>query len=301
MSAFDGIDASVAAAHEQEMAAGRRFGFGQNWRNFARRVDADAIAQAEKSLLDLLSRDDGTCGALEGTTFLDAGCGSGLFTLAALRQGALVTAFDFDPDSVGTTRALLATHHEGGSAVPVLHGSVLDERFLATLEEFDVVYSWGVLHHTGAMWEACRNVARRVRQGGTLVIALYADAGVVSRVWWAIKRAYVGLPTLLQVPFAVVLLLPIEVVALARSLARLRPLSYVRRWTRYQSLRGMSRWHDHLDWIGGFPYEYSSREETVEFFEALGFEHELTVPAVAWGNNEFVFRRTATITPLAEM
>ncbi|MDA2983871.1 MAG: class I SAM-dependent methyltransferase [Actinomycetota bacterium] len=296
MSAFDGIDPYVAAAHQQEMAAGRRFGFGRNWRNFAQHVDADAIAQAEESLLGLLSRAHVTHGALEGTTFLDAGCGSGLFTLAALRQGALVTAFDFDPDSVVATRTLLAAHHGGRGADAVLHGSVLDEQFLMGLGEFDVVYSWGVLHHTGAMWDACRNVARRVRSGGTLVVALYADVGPVSRLWWGIKRVYVGLPSFLQVPFAVLLLVPIEVVALVRSLVRFDPLNFVRRWTRYRSLRGMSRWHDHLDWIGGFPYEYSTREETIGFFVALGFEHERTVPAVAWGNNEFVFRRTGEVT-----
>ncbi len=300
MSAFDGIDPNVAAAHQQEMAAGRRFGFGRNWRNFARRVDEDAITQAEESLLDLLSLERVTHGALRGLTFLDAGCGSGIFSLAALRQGAQVTAFDFDPDSVRTTRALIALHHGGDGGGEVLHGSVLDERFLATLDEFDVVYSWGVLHHTGAMWDACRNVARRVCPGGKLVIALYADVGFVSRVWWAIKRVYVGLPSFLQIPFATLLLLPIELVALVRSLLRLDPLSYGRRWIRYRSLRGMSRWHDHLDWIGGFPYEYSSREETVEFFAALGFELERAVPAVAWGNNEFVFRRVGAVTTPGE-
>jgi SAM-dependent methyltransferase len=288
------LDPELAAAHRAEIGTGRRFGFGRNWRSFAEGVDPSAIAEAERSILGLLAP---TCLArderLDGLRFLDAGCGSGLFTLAALRLGATVTAFDLDPDSVLTTRALVDTHgpKDADARLTLLHGSVLDEDFLAGLGEFDIVYSWGVLHHTGAMWEACTKVASAVRKGGGLAIALYHDAGRASTAWWYVKRLSVTLPRPFSVAFAGVLLLPIEVYALVRSLGRLDPVGYAQRWTRYRSLRGMSRWHDHLDWVGGFPYEWAGPAEVIARFEAQGFTHLLTVDAVAWGCNEFTFRR----------
>jgi 2-polyprenyl-6-hydroxyphenyl methylase/3-demethylubiquinone-9 3-methyltransferase len=288
------LDPALAAAHRAEIGTGRRFGFGRNWRSFAEGVEPSAIAEAERSILCLLAPTDlMRDGRLEGLRFLDAGCGSGLFTLAALRLGATVTAFDFDPDSVLTTRSLVDAHGPEDAEVrlTLLHGSVLDEDFLAGLGEFDIVYSWGVLHHTGAMWDACTKVASAVRPGGGLTIALYHDAGRASTVWWYVKRLSVALPRPLFVAFAGVLLLPIEAYALLRSLGRLDPAGYVRRWTRYRSLRGMSRWHDHLDWVGGFPYEWAGPDEVIAHLEAQGFTHLLAVDAVAWGCNEFTFRR----------
>ena len=288
------LDPAVTMAHRDELRKGRRFGFGQNWSHFAPRIDASAIAEAEQSVLELL-RPTGRVqgGRLDGVRFLDAGCGSGLFSLAALRLGAIVTAFDYDPDSVLTTRRLVDAQAspEEAARLTLLHGSVLDREFLEGLGAFDVVYSWGVLHHTGAMWEACRSIATNVARDGALVVALYHDAGRASEIWWRIKRMSAALPRLLQVPLAAVVLVPIEGYALLRSLARRDPRSYVRRWTQYRSLRGMSRWHDHLDWVGGFPYEWASREAVVNFFEAEGFAHLMTVDATAWGCNEFTFRR----------
>jgi len=288
------LDPTLTAAHRAEVGTGRRFGFGRNWRSFAEGVDPSAIEEAERSLLHLLAptglvRD----GRLDGLRLLDAGCGSGLFTLAALRLGATVTAFDLDPDSVLTTRALVVAHgpDDAEERFTLLHGSVLDEGFLAGLGQFDIVYSWGVLHHTGAMWDACSRVAGAVRPGGGLAVALYHDAGRASSVWWYVKRLSVALPSPLQVVLAGILLLPIEAYALVRALGRLDPWGYVHRWTRYRSLRGMSRWHDHLDWVGGFPYEWARPSEVIARFEAQGFTHLLTVDAVAWGCNEFTFRR----------
>jgi 2-polyprenyl-6-hydroxyphenyl methylase/3-demethylubiquinone-9 3-methyltransferase len=292
----DDLDAVALESHQQELAGGRRFDFGGNWWNYAGTVDGAAIAEAERSLISLLPEASVRGGRLDEVRMLDAGCGSGLFSVAALRLGARVTAFDFDPNSVRTTRQMVdtwtdSTHSNG--RFRLLHGSVLDEDFLAGLGTFDVVYSWGVLHHTGSMWEACRNVARRVAPGGTLVVALYHDTGMTSSVWWYLKRLYVALPRLLQPVLAVLLLAPIEVFALVRALLQGAPGSYVRRWTEYRSRRGMSRWHDHLDWVGGFPYEYASREEVRRRFAAEGFEVIRINEAIAWGNNEFVLVRAS--------
>jgi 2-polyprenyl-6-hydroxyphenyl methylase/3-demethylubiquinone-9 3-methyltransferase len=62
--------------------------------------------------------------------------------------------------------------------------------YLAALCKFDV-YSWGVLHHTGSMWQALENAILPVRSGGLLFIAIYNDQGGVSGRWASIKRAYV--------------------------------------------------------------------------------------------------------------
>lgn len=290
-----GLDAAAQRAHHEELARGRRFAFGANWSRFAASVDQEAVAEAERSLLELIPVELITDGhRLDGVRFLDAGCGSGLFSLAALRLGASVVAFDFDPDSVRTTRRIVDGWMDDVTLqgrFTLLHGSVLDQAFLEALGTFDIVYSWGVLHHTGDMWTACHNAAARVGPEGALVIALYHDTGWTSTAWWFVKRVYVALPSPLQRVLAVLLLLPVELVALVRAAVRLAPAHYIRRWTAYRSLRGMSRWHDHLDWIGGFPYERASREEVIAFHTARGFRHVRTVPAVAWGNNEFTFTR----------
>jgi len=290
------LDPALAAEHGRELREGRRFRFGRNWSHYARSVDAAAIDEAERSLLGLLTASGLARGnRLDGLRFLDAGCGSGLFTLAALRLGANVVAFDFDPDSVLTTQRLIDANDTGSQSqsppVMLLHGSVLDEDFMTGLGQFDIVYSWGVLHHTGSMWEACGRAAAAVRPGGALVVALYHDAGRMSTIWWWIKRLSARLPAPMQTLLAGLLLIPIEFFALGRSLVRLDPAGYLRRWSDYRSMRGMSRWHDHLDWVGGFPYEWAAPDEVIAFCREFGFTHRLTVDAIAWGCNEFTFVR----------
>ncbi len=147
-----------------------RFAFGKNWRAYARTVDGQTLNHGKESLADLLELD------FEGRSFLDVGCGSGLFTASAALMGAEVTAFDFDTDSVATTLSLLERFDIGGASSPsVRQGSILDSDFLEQLGRFDIVYSWGVLHHTGAMWQALENIAGLVKPGGVLAIALYND------------------------------------------------------------------------------------------------------------------------------
>ena len=69
-------------------------------------------------------------------------------------------------------------------------GSALDATYLAGLGGFELVYSWGVLHHTGAMWQALENAAIPVVDGGRLFVAIYNDQGWISGYWRAVKRLY---------------------------------------------------------------------------------------------------------------
>jgi 2-polyprenyl-6-hydroxyphenyl methylase/3-demethylubiquinone-9 3-methyltransferase len=172
----------------------------------------------------------------------------------------------------------------------VEEGSALDTDYIRSLGEFDVVYSWGVLHHTGQMWRALENAHLPLVSGGKLFIAIYNDTGSQSARWRWIKKTYNRLPRLLKTPFALLVSAPEEAKSIVRSLLRLRPLEYIRSWTQYGKRRGMSRWHDLIDWVGGYPYEVAKPEEIFEFYKARGFKlTRLRCGGVGLGCNEFVF------------
>ena len=266
-----------------------RFGFGENWRRFLDVLDDERIGEAERSLTAWLGQ-----GSLQGKSFLDAGCGSGLFSLAAVRLGAArVHSFDYDRDSVGC--ALELRKRYGGEHVhwTVERGDVLDEDYLDNLSTYDVVYSWGVLHHTGDMWRALRTVERAVAPEGRLFIAIYNDQRMVSRYWTLVKRIFNLLPAALRVPYAVAVMAPRELASLAVQTLRGRPQDYVHSWTRYKATRGMSRWHDLLDWVGGYPFEVAKPEEIFALYHRCGFQLAgLRTCGGGLGCNEFLFERS---------
>lgn len=78
-------DLPTTSVHGEEIAAGERFEFGANWASFLKELDDDRIRQAEVSLQKMLGMK-----TLTGKAFIDIGCGSGLFSLAAKRLGARV-------------------------------------------------------------------------------------------------------------------------------------------------------------------------------------------------------------------
>jgi SAM-dependent methyltransferase len=158
------------------------------------------------------------------------------------------------------------------------------------LGQFDIVYSWGVLHHTGDLGKAMREAARHVAPKGIFVFALYRRTRLDS-FWIAEKRWYsTASPTAQSCARA-----------LYRGALRLGLLATGRNYRThretYRSRRGMSLDHDIHDWLGGYPYESISAKEIETLMASLGF---VPVKCIArktgWGLlgsgcDEFVYRR----------
>ena len=234
--------------HATEVARGERFEFGRNWARFLEVLDEERISSAERALQAMLGP------RLDGMRFLDIGSGSGLSSLAARRLGARVQSFDYDPQSVACTTELRRRYFPSDPDWTIERGSALDADYVRRLGKFDLVYSWGVLHHTGSMWAGLENAAVPVAPGGRLFIAIYNDTGTQSRRWHWIKKTYNELPGALQTPFAIGVVMPRELKTLAGATLRGRPQEYLRSWSHYRHLRGMNKWHDIIDWVGGYPY-----------------------------------------------
>jgi SAM-dependent methyltransferase len=228
---------------------------------------------------------------LSGKSFLDIGSGSGLSSLAAHYLGATVHSFDFDEVSVNCTEELRRQYGHKSRDWVVGRGDVLDEGFMRSLGEFDIVYSWGVLHHTGNMSLALKQSRERVRPGGLLFVAIYNDQGSASRRWRWIKRTYNRLPVALRflvaLPSAVWLWGPTVI----RDASQGNPFAS---WRQSERERGMSPWHDLKDWIGGYPFEVASPDAIIMPMQREGFVlRNLVCRTTGHGCNEYVFQRVS--------
>jgi len=259
-----------------------RFAFGENWSKYAQLVDEERIAAATTSLTSMLGVE-----GLRGRSFLDIGCGSGLFSVAAARLGARVHAFDYDPDSVATTRRMVDAFAPDAD-IRVEQGDALDRDYVSSLGTHDVVYSWGVLHHTGALWRAMDNAARCVRPGGLLFIALYNHQIFWSTYWTVVKRAYCRSPRPVQAILYGAYTVQQTLRGLVVDVLRGRDPR-----ARYRvGPRGMSIQRDRLDWLGGYPFETVRPVQVRQWAQGQDLD-EVRAELVGrrLGCNQFVFRR----------
>ncbi|MCG2726733.1 MAG: class I SAM-dependent methyltransferase [Elusimicrobia bacterium] len=266
------------------MSDKNRFDFGKNWMKFIRYIDEKKIEEAVKSLQSNLKAEN-----LKGKTFIDVGCGSGLFSLAAMRLKAdRVISFDFSEGSVNATRCLKANYHKDNDKWIIMQGSVLNKELVLSLGKFDIVYSWGVLHHTGDMYQALENVIPLVKSDGQLFIAIYNNQGIVSSIWKKVKLVHNKLPDIFKLPYVFLIAFAFEfkcaLVSMVRGKSPFHRLS--------DSKRGMSIFIDWVDWIGGYPFEVACPEKIFNFYREKGFSLEvLKTCGGGYGNNEFVFRK----------
>jgi 2-polyprenyl-6-hydroxyphenyl methylase/3-demethylubiquinone-9 3-methyltransferase len=272
--------------NQDEIARGERFAFGDNWARFLETLSEARIERAETSLKEMLELD-----SLDGLRFLDAGSGSGLFSLVARRLGATVHSFDYDPQSVACAQELKRRYFADDPNWTIEEASVLDETYCRQLGKFDIVYSWGVLHHTGAMWRALENIATLAKSGGKLWIAIYNDQGAASRRWLTVKKAYNAAPNILRWlvlwPAFFRLWGPTSI----RDVLKGTPMQTWRRYTS-ENPRGMSPWRDVIDWVGGLPFEVATPEALFNFYKQRDYQLEtMKTCGGGLGCNELVFSR----------
>ena len=272
----------------EEIERRARFEFGANWARFLAQLDEERIAAAQASLQQMLG-----LSSLAGLRFLDIGSGSGLFSLAARRLGASVHSFDYDPKSVACAQELRRRYFPSDPSWRIEQGSVLHVEYMRSLGEFDVVYSWGVLHHTGAMWLALENAIGRVASaGGRMFIAIYNDQGWKSHAWWFVKRFYNRLPRLLRAPFLWSVSGIVRALVILKYTLKLQPMTAISPMLSDRRERGMSARNDTVDWIGGFPFEFCTFDTLAAYLSARGFALTNSRRDDSQGCNELVLQRT---------
>lgn len=260
-----------------------KFAFGKNWQNFVTNSFSEkALENSKTRLADFLSPN-----SIEGKTFLDLGSGSGIHSLAALKLGAKeVLSIDYDQDSVSCT-SKLKNDFGYSDNWQVKRGSILDTDLIKDLGSYDVVYCWGVAHHTGNMWKSLENIILPVKTGGLLFVAIYntVEGRMGSKKWQKIKKFYNKSPKIIKKIMEFVYI-SYNFFMLAIKLNN--PFSFIKK---YKEKRGMSWKTDLIDWLGGYPYEHASVAEVFDFYSSKGFLLEKIKTTNYIGCNQFLFRK----------
>ena len=263
----------------------KRFEFGKNWNNYLSNLTGNEINSAKKALKEWIGIPPNN-----KETFLDIGCGSGLSSLAAHLNGySYILSFDYDNDSVKASKRLMNKYCNNQLGTwEIKQGSIIDKTFIKSLPKFNVVYSWGVLHHSGEMWNAIEFSSSKVKRKGKLFISIYNDQNIISKFWNIIKYVYVSSPNLVKkvmIGFYIIYfgtgLFIFDIIRLRNPLKR-----------HYGDTRGMKFYFDVIDWIGGYPFEVAKPKDICDFVEQKGFLL-LRIKNVGFrhGCNEYLFQK----------
>lgn len=272
---------------QSDLELNSHFPFGDNWAQYSKHVTDEHLMYAVNDLQRLLG-----VSTLVGKTFCDIGCGSGIHAVAAAKMGAKVTALDIDPISTATAISL-AKKFGVSHLLTVGNDSIFDH--MLPKSHFDVVYSWGVLHHTGAMWKAIEEAIKLVSLSseGVFAVALYRKTRLCS-LWKIEKKFYNSSPKFIQVSIRIFMTTLMDVAHLLRLRSPLKVRS------EYRKNRGMSHKHDIHDWLGGYPYESVQDTELKKFLTERNFDLERSflrfpdkIPMGIFGSgcDEYVFKR----------
>lgn len=249
------------------------FSFGRNWIEYVKNfLTKERLDEALASFEKYLPKEE-----YKEKILIDIGCGSGIFSFNALRMGCKkVISFDVDPRSVEATRL---TKEKFGNLLSedaqweIFEGSILDSGLISRLKgQGDIVYSWGVLHHTGNMWQAIENAASLVKPGGYFIIAIYNKAPS-SEYWLKVKEIYNKLPAFFKLLTACAFysyMIFRKFLSYFKSIILNQPKHFKLRDI-FRKERGMSVFYDMVDWLGGYPYEYATVAEIKNFVEEMGF------------------------------
>lgn len=257
----------------------KRFSFGKNWKSFLKKVDKKRLDLAKESLIKFTKLK-----SFKNKSFIDIGCGSGLFSLSAcLLNAKKVVSIDVDDESINCAKFLRSKFKISSTKWIIKKGSILDLNFIKKMGVFDLVYSWGVLHHTGNMGTALKNITYLNKKNSLLYLAIYNEfkGFPSSKTWYKIKKIYSKAPNFAR--FFLNYLFFLEII--------LSRLFRLKKRKDYKDSRGMDQFHDIIDWLGGFPYEFASVEKIVNFFEKRNFYLINIKKNKGWGCNEFLFKK----------
>lgn len=259
-----------------------QFDFGQNWKEYSENVLDNTRLNQARIAFDELTHDI----SFEGKTFVDIGFGQGMSLIIATEKAEKTVGCDINPKCDQVLKANQKVFSKSTKEIPTVVGSILEPKVVEAIlaknndEKYDIVHSWGVLHHTGDMMAAVKHATSLVKPNGYFILAIY-NRHWSSLPWLFIKWAYCKSPKFIQKLFIGIFY---PIIWLAKFLVTGKNPNIKE--------RGMDFYYDVVDWVGGYPYEYASIDEMNIIMKNFGFKCLKSVsPPTPTGCNEFVYQK----------
>ena len=271
----------------------QRFSFGSNWNEFIdNSITNKSFDRKLKYCINHLSNTFSK--SIDKKIFIDIGCGSGLFSLAAIKLNASkVLSFDFDLNSVNTTNKLLSLKGVDKEKANSLQHDIRNEIILSNylnaeqskkIQKF--IYCAGVVHHTGNVYLSMDNVSKLANnKNDEIFISIYNKIPVLTFLWWLEKKIYINVGIWRRLALFIWLFAWSSYWILKLQ----NPIKNIQRYG--DNDRGMSFLTDAKDWLGGYPYEPLYKEDVIAFFKKRNFELINFNRGGNWGLNDYLFKK----------